>query len=93
MLGLLLYPGTLESYGTVCILPLLVLWSRRDGLPFGAAGVASLAGGVVALQGPLHAGFAANALLFACCALALQALDGRRPRTQRSEAASLRFGT
>lgn len=73
LLGLLVYPGTLDAYATVTVLPLLVLWSRRDSLPFGSSGAATLAGCVVLLQGPLHAGFFGNALLWLGCALALPA--------------------
>jgi hypothetical protein len=82
-LGLLLYPGTLASYGTAAILPLLVLWSRRATLPLRSAGTALLGGAVVALQGPLHAGFAANALLFGACLLALPAAATNGPGRAR----------
>jgi hypothetical protein len=71
LLGLLLYPGTLESYGTVAILPLLVLWSRRKTLAYREAGIAFVAAATILLQGPLHASFVANVLLWLCCARAL----------------------
>jgi hypothetical protein len=34
-LALLLYPGTLEHYSLLLILPFLLLWQRRDQLPIG----------------------------------------------------------
>jgi hypothetical protein len=84
ILGLLVYPAALDAYATVIVLPLLVLWSRRDALPFGSAGVATLAGCVVLLQGPLHAGFFANALLWLGCALALPAVGAGARAAPRS---------
>jgi hypothetical protein len=68
-LGLLLYPGTLESYGVALVVPILILWSRRARLPFGTAGIAVFAGLVVLLQ--QFGGFAANAVVWCACAYAL----------------------
>lgn len=89
-LGLLLYPGTLASYGTACVLPLLVLWSRRTALPLRSAGAALVAAAVFALQGPLHAGFAANALLFGACALAMPAAAKNGPGRARPRPSAVR---
>ena len=39
LLGLIVYPGALSSYGVVLIVPLLVLWRFRDAFPGRAATV------------------------------------------------------
>jgi hypothetical protein len=72
LLGLLVYPGSLSSYGVVLIVPLLVVWRHRAGLPGGARAAALLVGLAVILQSAvLQRGFEANALIWIACAYLL----------------------
>jgi Glycosyltransferase family 87 len=69
LLGLILYPGALSSYGVVLIVPFLVLWRGRDAFPGGTATVAAILAGAVVLQSDrLELGFAANVLTWLACA-------------------------
>ncbi len=68
VLGMLLYPATLASYGVILIVPLLVLWNRRDVVPGKAVGVIALSAVVAVAQGPLQLGFVANLAVWLSCA-------------------------
>ncbi len=71
LLGLIVYPGTLSSYGVMLVVPLLVVWKYRAVFPGRAPTVAAISAAVVFLQGNPHGlGFEANVLLWAACAYA-----------------------
>jgi hypothetical protein len=73
-LGMLVYPGTLNSYGVAIIIPLLVLWRGRERFPGRTAAVAALTLGAVAFQSPsVQHGFGANALMWLGCICLLRA--------------------
>lgn len=72
LLGLIVYPGALSSYGVVLIVPLLVLWRFRDAFPGRAATVAAIFAAAVLLQSTaLQRGFEANVLVWIACAYLL----------------------
>jgi hypothetical protein len=86
LLGLIVYPGALSSYGVVVLVPLLVLWRNRAAFPGGALAVAGLTGLAVLLQSaPIQRGLEANAIVWAACAYLLVA--GRETRADRAPAA------
>jgi hypothetical protein len=72
MLGLIVYPGALSSYGVVLIVPLLVLWRHREKFAGGGATVAAIIAVAVDLQGGQR-GFVANLLVWGACAFLLVA--------------------
>jgi len=88
LLGLIVYPGTLSSYGVILIIPLLLLWQHRAVFWGGTAGVAVVTGAAVLLQsGALQLGFEANVLMWLACAYLLvtqRDLDAGRRRTRGS---------
>ena len=72
-LSLLLFPKTLSHYSVLLIVPLLLLWSRREAVPGGAASTGCLVTAVFALCAADMA-FAANLCSWAfVCVTALQA--------------------
>ncbi len=83
LLGLIVYPGTLTSYGVMLILPLLVLWQQRNQFPGRTPAVALISAAAVLLQsGWLQCGFAADVLLWAaCCWVAVRTPAG--PSTEQ----------
>lgn len=86
LLGLIVYPGALSSYGVVLLVPLLVLWRHRAAFPGGAATIAGLIGLAVLLQSaPVERGLAANAIVWAACAYVLVAR--RAPHADRAPVA------
>ncbi len=78
LLGLLIYPATLNSYGVVLVVPLLVLWRHRDALPgkTGAGAAVALIALVTILQGYARFDFGANLALWICTAGVLAAQIG-----------------
>jgi len=86
LLGLLVYPASLVSYGVVAVVPLLVIWEHRDAFPGGASSVAAIS--ALAIAGQAHLGdatFAANLLLWLACAYLL-AVEGKAPPTRAATA-------
>jgi hypothetical protein len=74
LLGLIVYPGTLSSYGVISIVPFLVLWRHRGAFPGRSVVVAPLIAVAVALQsGWGQRGFEANVLMWIACAYVLLA--------------------
>jgi hypothetical protein len=74
LLGLILYPGALSSYGVVLVVPFLILWRHRDVFPGRSATVATIVAVAVVLQsGLLQRGFEANVLTWIACAYLLLA--------------------
>jgi hypothetical protein len=72
LLGLLVYPGALSSYGAVLVVPFLVLWRDREAFPGGTATVATLIAVATVLQSDrLQMGFEANLLVWFGCAYLL----------------------
>jgi hypothetical protein len=72
MLGLIVYPGALSSYGVMLIVPLLVLWRYRDAFPGRSATVAAMFAAAVLLQSTaFQRGFEANVLVWIACAYLL----------------------
>jgi hypothetical protein len=68
LLGLIVYPGTLSSYGVVLAVPFLVLWRNRNAFPGRSGTVAALIAVAVVLQsGLLQRGFEANILTWLAC--------------------------
>jgi hypothetical protein len=83
LLGLIVYPGALSSYGVVLVVPLLVLWRHRAAFPGGAATIAGITGLAVLLQSAaLQRGLEANAIVWAACAYLLVA--EREARAERA---------
>ncbi len=95
LLGLIVYPGTLSSYGVVLVVPLAVLWRHREAFPGGPAGVAALVAVAVLLQSDLlQRGFASNLTLWAACGYLLAARGAvRDERSLRAGAAAARGAT
>jgi hypothetical protein len=81
LLGLLVYPATLEAYGVVQVVPILVLWTLRERLPWSTLGASIIIALTILLQRHLQAGFPPNALLWACCAYAMIAAPHARLAT------------
>lgn len=80
LLGLIVYPGALSSYGVVLIVPLLVLWRHRRTFPGGAATVAGIFAIAVMLQSvALQRGFEANVLVWIACMYLLVASPAEAP--------------
>ncbi len=76
LFGLIVYPGSLSSYGVVLILPLLIVWRERAAFVGGTAGVGLLAGAAMLLQSDVfERGIFANGLVWLACAY----LAVRRP--------------
>lgn len=68
LLGLIVYPGTLSSYGVILAIPFLVLWRNRTAFPGGSATVAAILFAAVVLQGGVvQRSFAAYVLSWAAC--------------------------
>ncbi len=87
LLGLIVYPGALSSYGVVLAVPFLVLWRNRDAFPGRSATVAAIVAVAVVLQsGLLQRGFEANVLSWLACAYLL--LAARRSATAGAFAAN-----
>jgi hypothetical protein len=82
LLGLILYPGALSSYGVILIVPFLILWRGRDAFPGGAATVAAILAVAVILQSDrLERGFEANVITWLACAYLM--LAARRGAPER----------
>jgi len=93
MLGLIVYPGTLTSYGVMLTVPLLVLWKYRSAFPGRTASVAALLAAAVFLQSfSLQRGFAANVLVWIACVylLLVQRGEVREARPLPARAAGAR---
>jgi hypothetical protein len=74
LLGLIVYPGALSSYGVVLVVPYLVLWRGRDAFPGRAATVAAIIAAATVLQGDrILLGFEADLLAWFACAYLLLA--------------------
>jgi hypothetical protein len=71
LVGLLVYPATLASYGVVLVVPLFILWSRYERLPGGAPAIVVLTLLVTVAQGPLKFGLGANLVTWLYCVVAL----------------------
>jgi hypothetical protein len=72
LLGVIVYPGSLSSYGVILVVPMLILWRYRAAFPGGAATVAAVFATAVVLQsGWLQRSFAANLLMWLACAYLL----------------------
>jgi len=81
LLGLILYPGALSSYGLILIVPFLILWRGRDAFPGRAATVAAILAVTIVLQSArFQLGFEANVLTWLACAYLLLA---RRTQPER----------
>jgi hypothetical protein len=86
LLGLIVYPGALSSYGLVLIVPFLILWRGRDAFPGRAATVAAILALAIVLQSDrFELGFEANLLTWFACAYLL--LAARRSEPERVAAA------
>ena len=71
LLGMLVYPGTLASYGIMLILPLLIVWRSRDRLPGNCWTVIIATACVTIAQGTFASIFAGNLALWLFCAGAM----------------------
>jgi Glycosyltransferase family 87 len=73
LLGLIVYPGSLSSYGVILVVPMLILWRYRTAFPGGAATLGAVFAAAVVLQsGWLQRSFAANLLMWAACVYLLR---------------------
>ena len=71
LLGMLVYPGTLTSYGIMLILPLLILWRSRDRVPGKSRTVVAAVACVSVSQGTFASVFDGNLALWLICAAAM----------------------
>jgi hypothetical protein len=93
LLGLLVYPGALSSYGVVLVIPLLVVWQHRAVFAGGIAGAAGVIATAVLLQsGRFQLGFEANLLMWLACAYLLVAENVRATAASPSRAGTATAG-